>query len=135
MRAGNTGPRLGAVPGQTLTPRESAVLAAVERRLSNPEIAAELYISVRTVESHIASLKRKLGADSRAELIAAAGERRAHAASVRLPHTAFVGRDDELSALARLLDEHRWVTIVGPCLLYTSPSPRDKRQSRMPSSA
>ena len=25
--------------------------------------------------------------------------------------------------------------IVTPCLLYTSPSPRDKRQSRMPSSA
>ena len=25
--------------------------------------------------------------------------------------------------------------IMGPCLLYTSPSPRDKRQSRMPSSA
>ena len=25
--------------------------------------------------------------------------------------------------------------IMMPCLLYTSPSPRDKRQSRMPSSA
>ena len=25
--------------------------------------------------------------------------------------------------------------LVGGCLLYTSPSPRDKRQSRMPSSA
>ena len=25
--------------------------------------------------------------------------------------------------------------VVTPCLLYTSPSPRDKRQSRMPSSA
>ena len=25
--------------------------------------------------------------------------------------------------------------ITGSCLLYTSPSPRDKRQSRMPSSA
>ena len=25
--------------------------------------------------------------------------------------------------------------LVGVCLLYTSPSPRDKRQSRMPSSA
>ena len=25
--------------------------------------------------------------------------------------------------------------IAGACLLYTSPSPRDKRQSRMPSSA
>ena len=24
---------------------------------------------------------------------------------------------------------------IRPCLLYTSPSPRDKRQSRMPSSA
>ena len=26
-------------------------------------------------------------------------------------------------------------TMIDPCLLYTSPSPRDKRQSRMPSSA
>ncbi|MHA7861972.1 helix-turn-helix domain-containing protein [Tessaracoccus sp. Y36] len=66
----------------TPTPRESAVLAAVERRLSNPEIAAELFISVRTVESHIASLKRKLGAGSRSDLMAAAG--RAEAAPMRL---------------------------------------------------
>ena len=27
------------------------------------------------------------------------------------------------------------VVMIAPCLLYTSPSPRDKRQSRMPSSA
>ena len=27
------------------------------------------------------------------------------------------------------------IDYVRPCLLYTSPSPRDKRQSRMPSSA
>ena len=27
------------------------------------------------------------------------------------------------------------LTLLGNCLLYTSPSPRDKRQSRMPSSA
>ena len=27
------------------------------------------------------------------------------------------------------------VTLTATCLLYTSPSPRDKRQSRMPSSA
>ena len=32
------------------------------------------------------------------------------------------------------LQEHSVVLIRG-CLLYTSPSPRDKRQSRMPSSA
>ncbi|MBM7503828.1 LuxR C-terminal-related transcriptional regulator [Agromyces aurantiacus] len=100
------------MPGQTLTPRESAILAAVERRLSNPEIASELFISVRTVESHIASLRRKLGADSRAELIAAAGERRE--ASVRLPDTRFVGRETELAALAALVDAHRCVTLTGP---------------------
>ena len=28
-----------------------------------------------------------------------------------------------------------WALTLLPCLLYTSPSPRDKRQSRMPSSA
>ena len=28
--------------------------------------------------------------------------------------------------------KHKW---IDSCLLYTSPSPRDKRQSRMPSSA
>ena len=30
---------------------------------------------------------------------------------------------------------HGQVGMCGGCLLYTSPSPRDKRQSRMPSSA
>ena len=37
----------------------------------------------------------------------------------------------------RLSDKDKDYAIVGaiPCLLYTSPSPRDKRQSRMPSSA
>ncbi len=97
-----------------LTARERAVLAAIERRLNNPEIAAELFISVRTVESHIASLKRKLGATNRAQLMVAASELRELAASVRLPRNAFVGRDAELATLADLLDEHRWVTVVGP---------------------
>ena len=33
------------------------------------------------------------------------------------------------------LDDTEFVVAAIPCLLYTSPSPRDKRQSRMPSSA
>ena len=33
----------------------------------------------------------------------------------------------------RMVDKHR--AKLQDCLLYTSPSPRDKRQSRMPSSA
>ena len=32
-------------------------------------------------------------------------------------------------------DPARWRSVHIGCLLYTSPSPRDKRQSRMPSSA
>ncbi|WP_350347599.1 LuxR C-terminal-related transcriptional regulator [Agromyces sp. G08B096] len=105
-------PRLGGVPGQNLTPRERAVLAAVERRLNNSEIAAELFISVRTVESHIAALRRKLGADSRGGLITAATER--HGVAVRVPATAFVGRDAELAGLRDRLARHRRVTIAGP---------------------
>ncbi|NEE02450.1 response regulator transcription factor [Phytoactinopolyspora halotolerans] len=52
-----------------LTRRERATLAAVERQLNNAEIAEEFGVSVRTVESHIAALRRKLNAASRAELI------------------------------------------------------------------
>jgi DNA-binding NarL/FixJ family response regulator len=47
------------------TRREDEVLA----RPSNAEIAAKLFISERTVESHVSSLLRKLGARDRSELI------------------------------------------------------------------
>ncbi|QEW04471.1 ATP-binding protein [Microbacterium lushaniae] len=98
--------------GSALTPRERAVLAAVERRQTNPEIAAELFISVRTVESHIASLRRKLAAESRTALVEAARAR--HASSVPVPADTLHGRDEDLSAVRALLERHGWVTIVGP---------------------
>jgi predicted ATPase/DNA-binding CsgD family transcriptional regulator len=103
--------RLGRVSGTSLTPREGAVLAAVERRLTNPEIAAELFLSVRTVESHIASLRRKLGAESRGALIAAAGEKRAR--SVDVPNNPLRGRQSELAELGQLLESRRWITVTG----------------------
>jgi len=95
-----------------LTAREAEVLAGVERRLSNLEIAAELVVSVRTVETHIAALRRKLGADSRTKLIEASMSRRATA--VQLPRNSFVGRDGDLEAVREVLERARWVTLVGP---------------------
>jgi DNA-binding CsgD family transcriptional regulator/tetratricopeptide (TPR) repeat protein len=51
-----------------VTRREGEVLAALAERLSNGEIAERLFISERTVESHVSSLLRKLKLDSRVKL-------------------------------------------------------------------
>jgi DNA-binding CsgD family transcriptional regulator len=55
-----------------VSPREAEVLGLVGEDLTNAEIGARLYISVRTVESHVSSLLRKLGAVDRRQLAAAA---------------------------------------------------------------
>ena len=44
-------------------------------------------------------------------------------------------RGDEAIFHQSLDDADNWIAEYYACLLYTSPSPRDKRQSRMPSSA
>jgi class 3 adenylate cyclase/DNA-binding CsgD family transcriptional regulator len=54
--------------GLGVTRREREVLAALADRLTNAEIAARLYVSPRTVETHVASLLRKLGAKNRRQL-------------------------------------------------------------------
>ena len=52
--------------------REAEVLAALGEHLTNAEIAGRLFISVRTVESHVSSLLRKLQVDDRRALAAIA---------------------------------------------------------------
>ena len=42
---------------------------------------------------------------------------------------------DLMSSMLKGLDAKITRILINDCLLYTSPSPRDKRQSRMPSSA
>ncbi|MET0459141.1 MAG: AAA family ATPase [Ilumatobacteraceae bacterium] len=51
-----------------VTRREAEVLASIMQMMSNAEIAAMLFISERTVESHVSSLLRKLCVANRMEL-------------------------------------------------------------------
>lgn len=58
-----------------LTPQELQIVQLAARGLSNREIAERLYLSHRTVESHLYRVFRKLGITSRAQLADALGGR------------------------------------------------------------
>ena len=53
-----------------LTPQEEAVSTLVAQGLSNREVAAELYVSPKTVQYHLTRIYAKLGVRSRSELAA-----------------------------------------------------------------
>jgi DNA-binding NarL/FixJ family response regulator len=57
-----------AQPSEPLTAREEEVLARVASGRTNSEIADELFISLSTTKTHLASLMSKLGARNRVEL-------------------------------------------------------------------
>ena len=54
---------------------ESEVVALVGDGLTNPEIGARLFISRRTVESHLGHVFRKLDVRNRTQLVAAHAKR------------------------------------------------------------
>ncbi len=70
-------PRLGALiasepppgPPDDLSEREAQVLRLIALGHTNAEIAGQLYLSVRTVETHRAHIQQKLRLSSRAELV------------------------------------------------------------------
>ena len=108
--------------------REAEVLAAVGEHLTNAEIGARLFISIRTVESHVSSLLRKLQVnDRRALVVIAANLAPARAGGspapvtvggvLPTPLTPFVGRSVERAELSATLRENRLVTALGPVQL------------------
>ena len=59
-----------------LTVREREVMRLIARGYAYKEVAAELFISIKTVETHVSSVLRKLQLSSRHELTRWASERR-----------------------------------------------------------
>ena len=70
-RASRPGPVSGL---EALTGQELQVALAVSRDLSNRQVAAELFLSPRTVEFHLGNVYRKLGVRSRTGLVSALGD-------------------------------------------------------------
>jgi DNA-binding NarL/FixJ family response regulator len=67
VRAGDA-PRTAGL--DDLTAQELQVSLAVVKGLSNPEVAAALFLSRKSVERHLSTVYRKLGLRSRTELVA-----------------------------------------------------------------
>jgi DNA-binding NarL/FixJ family response regulator len=61
-------------PGSVLTATETAVADLVARGKSTPEIATELLLSPRTVQTHISHILRKLNSKNRTDIALAAGD-------------------------------------------------------------
>jgi DNA-binding CsgD family transcriptional regulator len=111
----------------TISVREAEVLNALGEHLTNAQIAQKLHVSVRTVESHVSSLLRKLGAEDRRELATMSGTPPVWPTpgaepSGQVPQviglpatwTTFIGRTAELAELSQALSSNRLVTLVGP---------------------
>jgi DNA-binding CsgD family transcriptional regulator/tetratricopeptide (TPR) repeat protein len=62
------GPAAGESGIDSLTKREREIAALVTDRMTNKEIAAELFLSEKTIESHLRNIFFKLGAGSRVDV-------------------------------------------------------------------
>ena len=67
-------PPIASGPPDDLSAREIEVLRLIALGHTNGEIASRLYLSVRTVESHLAHLQQKTRRTTRADLVAYARE-------------------------------------------------------------
>jgi non-specific serine/threonine protein kinase len=110
-----------------LSRREREVAVLVGEGLTDRQIAQKLFISERTAEGHVQSIRNKLGFDNRAQIaswvamqgsVPGAVPARPVAAPVpnNLPVqlTTFIGRERELGETRRLLQRTRLLTVTGP---------------------
>jgi DNA-binding CsgD family transcriptional regulator len=75
LRALGLRPRRSAVSGPgSLTPTERRVAELAASGLTNRQLAEALFVTVKTVETHLARAYQKLGTRSRAELTRLIGE-------------------------------------------------------------
>jgi predicted ATPase/DNA-binding CsgD family transcriptional regulator len=110
---------VGSAKAAEVTVREAEILALVARHMTNAQIADALFISTRTVESHVSAMLRKLQlpdrrslarhAEAMPGLLVKSGSR-----GLPVPVTPFIGRAGERAAMTAALAEHRLVTATGP---------------------
>ncbi|MFD9075543.1 response regulator [Streptomyces lasiicapitis] len=74
LASGTASGRGDCAPSEPLTHREQDVVRALARGRTNNEIAAELFVSLSTVKSHLANVQAKLDARNRVEIAAWAWE-------------------------------------------------------------
>jgi len=76
VRRGRRGARRRPTVGwESLTPTERAVVDLVAEGLSNPQVGERLFISRRTVQTHLSHIFTKLDVSSRSQLAAVVGRR------------------------------------------------------------
>ena len=76
LRAAGARPRrLGYVGPESLTPAELRVVRMAAKGQTNQRIADELFVTLKTVEGHLAKAYRKLGIDGRLELASVLSQR------------------------------------------------------------
>jgi NarL family two-component system response regulator LiaR len=68
--------RTAGPPGSTLTPRERDVLRLLAEGFANKEIARRLFVSEKTVKTHVSSILQKLGVQDRTQAALAAVRQR-----------------------------------------------------------